>query len=49
MRDGLALREMAEHEKTVMVVGGGLLACEVAASLRQMKMKVSDDASQFIF
>src|SRR5213596_1261962 len=41
MRDGLALREMAEHEKTVMVVGGGLLACEVAASLRQMKMKVS--------
>jgi NAD(P)H-nitrite reductase len=24
-----------------MVVGGGLLACEVAASLRQMKMKVS--------
>jgi len=41
MRDGLALREMAEHEKTVMVVGGGLLACEVAASLRRMKMKVS--------
>src|SRR5207249_11579425 len=41
MRDGLALREMAGHEKTVMVVGGGLLACEVAASLRRMKMKVS--------
>src|SRR6476646_801962 len=41
MRDGLALREMAEHERTVMVVGGGLLAGEVAASLRQMKMKVS--------
>src|SRR5258707_14126847 len=41
MRDALALREMAEHEKNVMVVGGGLLACEVAASLRQMKMKVS--------
>ena len=36
-----ALREMAEHEKNVTVVGGGLLACEVAASLRQMKMKVS--------
>src|SRR5205814_5268141 len=41
VRDALALREMASVEKTVMVVGGGLLACEVAASLRQMKMKVS--------
>jgi 3-phenylpropionate/trans-cinnamate dioxygenase ferredoxin reductase subunit len=41
MRDGFALREMAEHEKNVMVVGGGLLACETAASLRQMKLKVS--------
>jgi NAD(P)H-nitrite reductase large subunit len=41
LRDALALREMAEHEKNVMVIGGGLLACEAAASLRQMKMKVS--------
>jgi 3-phenylpropionate/trans-cinnamate dioxygenase ferredoxin reductase subunit len=41
IRDALALREMAELEKTVMVVGGGLLACEVAASLRMMKLKVS--------
>ena len=41
VRDALALREMASVEKTVMVVGGGLLACEVAASLRQMKLKVS--------
>lgn len=41
MRDALALREMANIEKTVMVVGGGLLACEAAASLRTMKMKVS--------
>jgi NADPH-dependent 2,4-dienoyl-CoA reductase/sulfur reductase-like enzyme len=41
VRDALALREMADLEKTVMVIGGGLLACEVAASLRQMKMKVS--------
>jgi NADPH-dependent 2,4-dienoyl-CoA reductase/sulfur reductase-like enzyme len=32
---------MASLEKTVMVVGGGLLACEVAASLRVMKLKVS--------
>ncbi|MEP7071130.1 MAG: NAD(P)/FAD-dependent oxidoreductase [Verrucomicrobiota bacterium] len=41
LRDAFALREMAEHEKNVMVVGGGLLACETAASLRQMKLKVS--------
>src|SRR4029077_15244544 len=41
IRDALALREMASVEKTVMVVGGGLLASEVAASLRMMKMKVS--------
>src|SRR5437660_12529910 len=40
MRDAFALREMAEHEKSVMVVGGGLLACEVTASLRQMKTKM---------
>src|SRR5204862_1757814 len=41
IRDALALREMATVEKTVMVVGGGLLACETAASLRQVKLKVS--------
>lgn len=41
VRDALALREMANLEKTVMVVGGGLLACETAASLRAMKLKVS--------
>jgi len=41
IRDALALREMANLEKTVMVVGGGLLACEAAASLRMMKLKVS--------
>ena len=40
-RDALALREMASLEKTVVVIGGGLLACEVAASLRKMKFKVS--------
>jgi NADPH-dependent 2,4-dienoyl-CoA reductase/sulfur reductase-like enzyme len=40
VRDALALREMATLEKTIMVVGGGLLACESAASLRMMKMKV---------
>lgn len=41
VRDALALREMAQLEKTVVVVGGGLLACETAASLRQLKFKVS--------
>src|SRR3954469_13168473 len=41
VRDANALREMANLEKTVMVVGGGLLACEVAASLRVIKLKVS--------
>jgi NADPH-dependent 2,4-dienoyl-CoA reductase/sulfur reductase-like enzyme len=41
VRDALALREMAGLEKTVMVVGGGLLACETAASVRMMKLKVS--------
>src|SRR5216684_4217599 len=40
VRDALALREMASLEKTVMVIGGGLLACEAAASLRAMKLKV---------
>src|SRR5437899_6694841 len=41
IRDALALREMANLEKTVIVVGGGLLACEAAASLRTMKLKVT--------
>src|SRR6266542_5287910 len=41
IRDALALREMANLEKTVIVVGGGLLACETAASLRRMKLKVT--------
>src|SRR5438046_8882836 len=40
IRDTLALKEMATHEKGIMVVGGGLLACEAAASLRMMKLKV---------
>src|SRR5215813_9678100 len=40
IRDTLALREMASLEKGIMIVGGGLLACEAAASLRMMKLKV---------
>src|SRR5947209_7366802 len=41
LRDALASREMADVEKTVMVIGGGLLAREVAASLRMVKLKVT--------
>jgi apoptosis-inducing factor 3 len=41
VRDALALREMANVEKTVIVIGGGLLACEAASSLRMMKLKVT--------
>jgi 3-phenylpropionate/trans-cinnamate dioxygenase ferredoxin reductase component len=41
IRDAYALKEMGDVEKTVTVVGGGLLACEAAASLRMTKMKVS--------
>src|SRR6266568_1800445 len=40
VRDAFALREMAGVERGIMVVGGGLLACEAAASLRIMKLKV---------
>jgi NADPH-dependent 2,4-dienoyl-CoA reductase/sulfur reductase-like enzyme len=41
VRDALALREMSQSEKMIVVVGGGLLACEVAANLRQSKLKVA--------
>src|ERR1700686_2122700 len=41
IRDALALREMANLEKTVMVIGGGLLAGEAGAGLRMMKQKVT--------
>src|SRR4029450_3586918 len=37
----LGVREMLLSEKMIVVVGGGLLACEVAASLRQSKLKVA--------
>src|SRR5262249_48292391 len=40
LRDALALREMSGLGKTIMVVGGGLLAWEAAAGLGMMKMKV---------
>src|SRR6266536_3988011 len=40
LRDALALKEMASVERGIMIVGGGLLACEAAASLRMMKLKI---------
>src|SRR6201993_5082222 len=40
IRDALALREMSGVERGIMVVGGGLLGCEAAASLRMTKLKV---------
>jgi 3-phenylpropionate/trans-cinnamate dioxygenase ferredoxin reductase subunit len=40
LRDALALKEMAGVERGIIVIGGGLLACETAASLRIMKLKV---------
>src|ERR1043166_4593941 len=40
IRDALALKEMASVERGIMVVGGGLLACEAASNLRLMKLKV---------
>src|SRR5437773_3302275 len=41
IRDALALREMSQSEKMIAVVGGGLLACETAASLKHLKLKVT--------
>jgi NAD(P)H-nitrite reductase large subunit len=41
IRDALALREMSRCEKGIVIIGGSLLACETAASLRQLKLKVS--------
>ncbi len=40
LRDANALREMACSEKEAVVVGGGLLAIEVACSLRELGLEV---------
>src|ERR1044072_7692467 len=40
IRDALALKEMSGVERGIMVVGGGILGCEAAASLRLMKLKI---------
>jgi NADPH-dependent 2,4-dienoyl-CoA reductase/sulfur reductase-like enzyme len=39
-RDALAIREVAAIEKNVVVIGGGLIALEVAAALTEAKCKV---------
>ena len=41
IRDALAIREMGPLEKSIIVVGGGFVAIEAAAALRQSGMKVT--------
>lgn len=41
MRDVLALREIAEQEKSIVIIGGGFIALETAALLRQLKLNVT--------
>src|ERR1700682_1418032 len=41
VRDAFAVREMGKIGRTVIFFGGGLLACEAAASLRMLKLKVT--------
>ncbi|MEA3189352.1 MAG: 3-phenylpropionate/trans-cinnamate dioxygenase ferredoxin reductase component [Chthoniobacter sp.] len=41
IRDALAIKESGAGEKSVIIVGGGLLAVEAAASLTQAKLKVT--------
>jgi NAD(P)H-nitrite reductase large subunit len=40
IRDILALREIADHEENLVIIGGGLIATEIASHLRQLKKKV---------
>lgn len=41
IRDALAIREMGPLEKSIIVVGGGFVAIEAAAALKQSGMKVT--------
>lgn len=41
VRDALAIREAAAQEKGVLVIGGGFVAVETAASLAKAKLKVT--------
>lgn len=40
LRDALAVKEMGGQTKEIVIVGGGLIAVETAAALREAKMKV---------
>lgn len=41
LRDARALREIAEHETEIVIIGGGLIAMETAALLRSPKRRVT--------
>lgn len=41
MRDVAALREIVESEKEIVIIGGGSVATEAAALLRQMRLRVT--------
>src|SRR5207247_5139735 len=38
VRDALALKEMASVERGIMVVGGGIVACDVVSSMRKLQV-----------
>jgi len=41
VRDALAIKEMVAQSKELVIIGGGLIAVEAAAALREAKIKVS--------
>jgi NAD(P)H-nitrite reductase large subunit len=41
VRDALAIKEMAAQSKEIVIIGGGFIALEAAAALREAKLKVS--------
>ena len=41
IRDVLALREIAEDEKNIVIIGSGFIAAEAASHLRQLKLNVT--------
>jgi NADPH-dependent 2,4-dienoyl-CoA reductase/sulfur reductase-like enzyme len=41
LRDAEAIREVAETEKSIVIIGGGFIAVEAAASLKQSGLKVT--------
>jgi len=41
LRDALAIREVAATEKSIVIIGGGFIAIEAAASLQQFGLKVT--------